>query len=541
MLQGITMKKKLLLLLGSLILFLAAVGGIGYYGMKVNNAALETVYTDRLVPVKDLKAVSDAYAVNIVDTSHKMRNGNLTWEQGAKNITDAKKMLTDSWKAYISTYLDDREKKLVAETEPLMKKAEESVNKLQDIVAKKDRQRLDSFVVDEMYAIIDPVTEHIDKLVEHQQVVGKEEFDKASSLASTVKILAIVLFIVALIWSIFFGSIVVKDVLAQVGGEPREISILAEKIASGDLSMTFKDTQSVTGIYASIVRMSERLKTVISSVRTASASMASGSEQLSASSEEITRTMGEQSARSTQIATAADEMSQTVVDIAKNAANIAEAANETVEIAKKGADVVNRSVEESREIAGAVNSSAEVMQTLGEKSKLIGEIVGVINDIADQTNLLALNAAIEAARAGEQGRGFAVVADEVRKLAERTGKATSEIGGMIRSIQTEVDGAIEAMQAATKKVDVGLQYSQEAGTELGRIVQSADGLKSMVQMIASATEEMSTTSETISADIQGIAAGSSEMSQGVSQIAQASSELARLAGELKGNVDLFRV
>jgi methyl-accepting chemotaxis protein len=251
--------------------------------------------------------------------------------------------------------------------------------------------------------------------------------------------------------------------------------------------------------------------------------------------------MSSQSARASQIATATEEMSQTVIDIAKNSANIASAATDTASIADQGANVVNKSVNESKAISATVDNSVRVMQTLGDRSKQIGEIIAVINDIADQTNLLALNAAIEAARAGEQGRGFAVVADEVRKLAERTAKATSEIGGMIGSIQGDVGQAVQAMDATSKKVEVGLEYSMNAGEQLATIVSSVTSLQGMVQQIATATEEMSTTSEAISGDIQEIANGSREISSGADQIAQSSTELARLAGALKGIVEQFKV
>ncbi len=174
------------------------------------------------------------------------------------------------------------------------------------------------------------------------------------------------------------------------------------------------------------------------------------------------------------------------------------------------------------------------------RQKNIGEIVSVIKDIADQTNLLALNAAIEAARAGEQGRGFAVVADEVRKLAERTSKATSEIGSMIGAIQDEVQKAVASMNEGTKRVEIGVEYSSNAGEALKNIVRSVDNLQSMVQQIASATEEMSTVSEQISSDIETIANVSKETSAGSEQIAQSSSDLARLASKLSDLVRQFR-
>jgi methyl-accepting chemotaxis protein len=234
-------------------------------------------------------------------------------------------------------------------------------------------------------------------------------------------------------------------------------------------------------------------------------------------------------------------MSQTVVDVAKNTADIAQISTQTNSHAKDGANIVNRSVDEVRAIATTVAESSQVMQRLSESSKQIGSIVNVINDIADQTNLLALNAAIEAARAGEQGRGFAVVADEVRKLAEKTTQATSQINTMISSIQTEVAHANIALDNATLRVESGMEFSRKAGDSLHNIVNSSNNLQSMVQQIASATEEMSTVSETISSDIQSNAEGQKEISAGSGQIAQASSDLARLATELKSVASHFKV
>ena len=395
----------------------------------------------------------------------------------------------------------------------------------------------------QMLAQLEPLQNAYIKAVNDMDSYVKERTkitnEAAQSNARTARIAIIILGLAALVISVLVTFWIIRSIT-----KPLNYAVdAAVRIAAGDLTVQIEEIgKSETGLLLSAMKtMVDKLKGVVSDIKQASASVASGSEQLSASSEEITRTMTDQSNRSTQIATSAEEMSQTVIDIAKNASDIANSSSETAGIARKGEDVVNKSVAESKTIVETVSKSAQVMQSLGEKSKQIGEIVAVIKDIADQTNLLALNAAIEAARAGEQGRGFAVVADEVRKLAERTAKATSEISQMIGAIQGEVDKAVEAMNHTNEKVNVGLQYSVEAGDQLDAIVRSVTTLQSMVQQIASATEEMSTTSEAISGDIQAVAGGAREILGGSDQIAQSSSELARLAGRLKNIVDKFKV
>jgi methyl-accepting chemotaxis protein len=315
------------------------------------------------------------------------------------------------------------------------------------------------------------------------------------------------------------------------------------KISEGDLTVTVEAT-SHDEIGLMMIKMKEmagRLRQDIGKLKQVALGIAEGSMHLNTQSDTMTRTLNDQSSRATQIATASEEMSQTVIDIARNASEIANSAVETASIAEQGSRVVQQSVTESHAIAETVTRSTEVVKTLGERSQQIGEIVSVINDIADQTNLLALNAAIEAARAGEQGRGFAVVADEVRKLAERTAKATSEISVMIRGIQDEVGNAVSSMETANQKVENGVRYSIEAGTQLQKIVEAVSGLQAMVQQIASATEEMSSTSEGISGDIQEIASGSRNLTDSSRLIAQSSSELARMSDQLKTIVEHFKI
>jgi methyl-accepting chemotaxis protein len=320
-----------------------------------------------------------------------------------------------------------------------------------------------------------------------------------------------------------------------------DITKAAEDIAKGNLKTEIEERSEKDKLMQALRAMVKNLAEVITEVKTSAVNVASASQQLSSSSEQMSRGLGEQAGRTSQIATATNEMSQTVVDVAKNSADIATSAAATAKIASDGEGIVDKSVKEVKAIADTVNESAELMSSLGDRSKQIGDIVNVIKDIADQTNLLALNAAIEAARAGEQGRGFAVVADEVRKLAERTAKATSEIGGMIKAIQDEVDKAVVSMGEGSKRVGVGVEFSIQAGDALRKIVGSVNELQSMVQQIASATEEMSTASEQINSDIEAVANISKETSSGSEQVAQSSSELAKLGANLQQAVAIFNV
>ncbi len=379
----------------------------------------------------------------------------------------------------------------------------------------------------------------IQKIEEMKGDSSKKQSESNEASAKTVRLVVLVLILAGIGLSIGLGT-----VMSGIIANPLRTAVnVSNELASGNLTgaIEVKGRDETAQLLTAMKEMTSKLKGIISKIKSTADSVASASQQLSASSEMMSKGVTDQSERASQIATSSAEMSHTVVDIARNASAMATAANDASRVAGEGSAIVDKSVEEVKTIAETVSASAKLITVLGERSRQIGEIVNVIKDIADQTNLLALNAAIEAARAGEQGRGFAVVADEVRKLAERTAKATSEIGGMINSIQNEVGQAVVSMDEARKQVDIGAEDITNAGDALSQIVRSVNDLQSMVQQIASATEEMSTASETISGDIETIAKVSGETSSSSSQIAQGASDLARLSSDLQQVVDQFRV
>lgn len=380
------------------------------------------------------------------------------------------------------------------------------------------------------------------KLIE-MQTSRSDQMNKASkTIAGKAKMQIIAGVLILIFSSLAIARWITRNLLRELGGEPHYVTEVVRRIANGDLTVSVNTLDNDrSSLLASMKEMVENLKKTVQTINITSGSMASNSQQLSSTVLQITTRITEQTDRTNHIATSATEMSQSVIDIARNASNIATVATDTATVANEGRDIVNKTGNEVKAIASTVNESAQLMADLGVRSKQIGEIVSVINDIADQTNLLALNAAIEAARAGEQGRGFAVVADEVRKLAEKTAKATSEIGGMIKAIQNDIEGAVKSMDEGTKRVEDGVEFSAQAGLALGNIVKSVAGLQSMVQQIASATEQMSAVTETVSTDIETVASVSKETGDNANGIVQAANSLAILSEDLKKEVQKFKL
>jgi methyl-accepting chemotaxis protein len=350
---------------------------------------------------------------------------------------------------------------------------------------------------------------------------------------------AIVSTAVILLLAIFVGLAVARCITRPLG----DIVEAFAKFTGGDLTVrvSVSGRDELARLGQSFNLCSENLKSMIGKVAHVTDKVASASVELSATAEEISKGTDSLTSRASQTAAAVEEMNATVSQVAQNSGKAATLAQETVKTAKDGGTVVSDTIAGMQQLSDAVSNSATIIAALGKSSDQIGEIVRVIEDIADQTNLLALNAAIEAARAGEQGRGFAVVADEVRKLAERTTKATKEIGDMIRQIQQDTRGAVDSMQQGTQKVSGGVELVNRTGEALTRIVQMVSESADMIRQIAVASEQQSVATQQIAGDIEQVAKVTRESSSGANESAKASHDLSQLAVELQGIVGSFRV
>lgn len=269
--------------------------------------------------------------------------------------------------------------------------------------------------------------------------------------------------------------------------------------------------------------------------------IASASVQLHATAEQIASGAEEVAAQAGNVATAGEEMSASSGNIAQSCGMAAEGSQNARDAAISGAQVVDETIAFMNSIAIRVKETAKTVESLGSRSEQIGNIVGTIQEIADQTNLLALNAAIEAARAGEQGRGFAVVADEVRKLAERTRKATTEISEMISSIQSETKGAVIAMETGVNEVATGSERAAESGKALERILEKINEVTLQINQVATAAKEQTAVTLEISNNLHQITDVVAQASHGAQETTKAADQLSDLAGDLDGIVKQFKV
>jgi methyl-accepting chemotaxis protein len=343
--------------------------------------------------------------------------------------------------------------------------------------------------------------------------------------------------------AIALGILLLVAITKSVANPVYKTMAVLECLAVRDLTTTLKidSTDELGAMAVALNRTIEVLRGTVGTIMQSAEQLASASEEISAGAGQTAESARTQSDQTMQVATAMQEMSSTVLQISENSQKASNASRNAAEAARNGGKAVEETLATMRGIAESTTKVASTITQLGKGSEQIGKIISVIDDIADQTNLLALNAAIEAARAGEQGRGFAVVADEVRKLAERTTKATKEISGMIQSIQLETQNAIQAMAQESKEVQVGVEKTSASGAALREIIKMSEDVGDMIATIATAATEQSATTEQINSSISQISGSTQESSASAAQTSKACTDLSSLAFDLQHLVKQFKL
>ena len=384
----------------------------------------------------------------------------------------------------------------------------------------------------EMAAVLLELTHLNEKGADEAAMFSQNVYERAVELV-------ILLLVAALVATVSLALLLTRSIVRPLN----EAVAVAQVVASGDLTQDFTvdGADEPAQLLAALRDMQQSLRNTIRSIADSSSQLASASEELHAVTEDATRGLHQQNAEIEQAATAVNEMTTAVEEVARNAVSTSEASRESDRTAQHGRDQVRQTVDAISQLNSEVACSAGEVEQLAQQIRNISQVLDVIRAIAEQTNLLALNAAIEAARAGEAGRGFAVVADEVRALAHRTQQSTQEIEQMIGGIQQGTERAVGAMQQSTGRATSTLTLAQAAGQALDEIAQAISAINERNLVIASASEEQAQVAREVDRNLVNIRDLSLQTSAGASQSSAASQSLSRLAVDLNGLVARFRL
>jgi methyl-accepting chemotaxis protein len=536
---------RLIVGFGVCLAFLLLLGGVGLY--ELNDIAGKS---DTAIEVDS----------NIVEYAQRMR-ANINMMRRYEK--DAFMAIPDSAKVdeYVKKWGDAREhakQRMDAlgklEQEPKEKEILATINKALDGYEagfKKVAEQIKSGTItsaqDANKAISDykEFSHQAEKQVTDYAAANDEALNKIKKVLDADKKHAVIITITIVVISFLVVLIMVTILIRSIQRPLTQIEVLVNDIAQGkgDLTkrLTYTGKDELGAICGSFNLFVDKLHEIISQISSTSTQVASAACQLNMTAEQIATGAEQVAAQSGNVATAGEEMSATSGDIAKNCLHAAEGARCASHSAQNGTEVVARTVAVMGQIALKVKESAQTVENLGARSNQIGAIIGTIEDIADQTNLLALNAAIEAARAGEQGRGFAVVADEVRALAERTTRATKEIGEMIKAIQNETRGAVAAMEQGVHQVEAGTLEAEKSGEALEDILLQVNDVAMQVSQIATAAEEQTATTHEISSNMLQITEVVQQTSHGAHESATAAAQLSGNAEELQRLVRQFKL
>ncbi|WP_294203873.1 HAMP domain-containing methyl-accepting chemotaxis protein [uncultured Sphingomonas sp.] len=563
-----TIRSKLFACLAALALSIVLLATLSFWSMSTNKTALDSILQDRLVPMRDLKTVADKYAVDIVDASHKARNGNFTFAQSAAKVRDGSENLHKHWKAYRATQIDGEEAALATEAETRMRVADEHVAELLTILNNGDRAALDGFVLNKLYQSIDPVSDSIGKLVNLQLKIAENTGNAATHTARmnrTIMIALVLGGIAVLVMSlIIISSKVVApiqrlaetirglasqngtadvphlDQKDEIGDIARSVDVFRQSVvraeqekavaaaqatealatglaalAEGDL--TFQLEQDFPPAYAKLQsdfnEAAASLRNALRQVTESASGINSGANDIRQASDDLSKRTEQQAASLEETAAAMDEITSTV--------------RSTAERANRADTAVRDARDEAERSGGVVRRAVDAMGGIERTSNEISEIISVIDGIAFQTNLLALNAGVEAARAGDAGKGFAVVASEVRALAQRSAEAAKDVKARIT--------------ASSVQVTAGVQLVGETGEALERIIGKIGEINGLVSAIAASAEQQAT-------GLQQVNTAVSEM-DGVTQknaamVEEATAAARSLASEVDGmslQIARFRV
>jgi methyl-accepting chemotaxis protein len=528
----ISTKIILLALIPSFTMLLIGVSSAGL--LREVNRGVDRIYLDRVVPLEQLKTVADEYAVRVIDAVNKANAGRLTAEQARAEVQHAQESINQRWQAYLQTKLTAEEQQLTEQAKTRFLTANSMITQLLTLLRSQHgviAGQLPEFD-GPLYDHIDPITETINALVQLQLRVAGEERTQAqrtyfNSLMLSFSLAAAAILLVVVLGVTFYRSII---------GQFNQLHAAMTRILQcSDLSVqvNLMARNEIGEIARDFDRMMEWLRALVVHVNDSALTLATATGQMTTSLIETRSGAQQQLTETEQVAAAMHEMTASAAEIAQNTSDAATSALHAKQLAEQGQTAVTETVGATTTLAANVASASETIRSLEQDMLGIGKVLEVIRSVTEQTNLLALNAAIEAARAGEAGRGFAVVADEVRTLAQRTHASAQEIETMVGQLQLSSRQAAAAMAHSQRGTEAAMTAAGAAGQALDAITASIGGISAAMLQIASAAEEQTAVATEINQGVIAISDATHRGTVGMGHLENAGMQLTHLAKTLR--------
>ena len=540
-LADMTIRTKLTAAVVSATLLMIAIGVAGLWGTHSAQQAAESIYKDRLVAIdilNDVRNLQNQIRINLLIA----RQSGDSFEVLASadkingNIFQVAQLLED----YNKRKIGSAEKKLMEEfVAARLHFGRTGVVPMIDLLQAEKFDAADKHRKEVVDPAFTKVSDAIDAVIKQQSALAKAQFEQTAKQASAIRIGSIAAILIGAFMALGMGTLIARSINQGVAA----LVEASARLADGDLTahVTVQGKDELCRVGLSFNQMAAQFSHLISEVNASSEQVNQTANGLSAAAGQVAQGSRLQSEQAAAAANSVELLNAAFKEIAATSVDIVSAANNARELSSRGNQVVSSAVQGIEKVAKTVSESAVSISDLGQRSKQIGQILSVIKDIADQTNLLALNAAIEAARAGEQGRGFAVVADEVRKLAERTTSATAEISTMVGAIQKDTQQAVETMRQSSDDVRDGVALANEAGKALKDISESVEHVVNMIGQIANSTRNQSEASESLTATVEEIARMAVETRSANEHAVSASEEMATRSHGLRSIISRFRL
>jgi methyl-accepting chemotaxis protein len=542
MLNKLTIKFQLIGIAVMTVVIILLLVGMNVYSIRHGTSALAEVYENNVQPLtllQEMDAIFKEVRFRLVAVPLEQ----VSIKGSGDHLKEARARVPQIWAEFkrkvAKAQITDQDRELIDKIDKQIAAIDPFFEKLDKIYAAGNKDALMAPLQEEWPLLNRKLLKPIGQLIPAQEAAVKQTYEKNLALGKKLTTISLVVGGVNLVLLLAFVIRLVTMLNHNIG----TLNQVLRDVAQGDLGVKARISQQdeFGSMADSINQTVDQLRHIISGVKHAADNVASSSAELSQETYRVTQRADAQADRVMQVSAAMEQMSVAVTEISSGAHNVVEASTQTQSIVDEGKGNMAKSMEATRRIVDTVESSSTVITELSQAIGKINEITKVIKDIADQTNLLALNAAIEAARAGEQGRGFAVVADEVRKLAERTALSTADISNMVETISSKTGASVHSMETVKCEVENGAGFTNATNATLNQVIEAAVRVTTLAHQIASATNEQSKASEESARNMEEISSLTEENAASIHHVKQAADTLSGTAGELQRLVGQFKL